>query len=104
MLIQVKLTLAVLLIGDSGGCGGGGASSRKVCGIRVVIVVEKGGDDSGDSEHGSISDARRLVDCSGCLLVALVLHVVMMAVGQLVVVVVDLPVLLLVLLVDWHRI
>ena len=34
--------------------------------VLVVIVVDKGGDDSGDSEHGSISDASRLVDCSGC--------------------------------------
>ena len=32
--------------------------------ILVVIVVDKGGDDSGDSEHGGISDASRLVDCS----------------------------------------
>ena len=38
------------------------------------------------------------------LLVAVVLHAVMMVVGQLVVGVVDLPVLLLVLLVEWHRI
>ena len=37
-------------------------------------------------------------------LVAVVLHVVMKAAGQLVVGVVDLPVLLLVLLVEWHRI